>query len=562
MSFLIGKIEWSGNGGDSEAVEITDWISMNIRQTAKSKASGAEITLQNPIDYIKPDASLKRRWVGDDGLTLFREGDTVKIYLAYTDTTRAIDTSDGSDDLIMTAEISEFKVKINENKTTIKIKCVDKTYTLLNKLWAFNYNTTSALTAPEIIQDVIRNVTDDAASEPTAFNATGTQVAGGIYTVDARLNTGAYPGDPGSPPAYIQDRRPPSFTGGADSAFPVTTIAKTFKSAYEFIQELSTPEHTNLPGELDSGNPPADRNYIFYIDHDNRFHWFYPQSSLRTTLNGAHNDVVATITVASTTGFKSRGILQINGELIEYTATTPTTFTGATRGFNNTTAASHTSGDTVSNSLTFVEGDTTSDNIIYSMDITKKTFDIVNMVIFNAGQDLFGSGVLNYFYDRNTGSKELKMTYKPYTQIAKEWIQKEIDDGRLTETALATAPFTFKGNRYDETTGTYAGGAGVTTAWGTTVTSDALYNTAVRNQCIAKGEDRASLLTKARGSPRWKGKIEVKGKRFIAGDLITLNSVSAGIVDTDVLIKEIKHNVKKSGWFTTLNIEEQERARE
>ena len=63
-----------------------------------------------------------------------------------------------------------------------------------------------------------------------------------------------------------------------------------------------------------------------------------------TTLDGALTDSATTVTVASTTGFDSAGTLHVGNEQITYTGTTSTTFTGATRGANSTTASAHDSG--------------------------------------------------------------------------------------------------------------------------------------------------------------------------------------------------------------------------
>ena len=60
-----------------------------------------------------------------------------------------------------------------------------------------------------------------------------------------------------------------------------------------------------------------------------------------TTLDGALTDSATTVTVASTTGFDSSGTIFIGNEQITYTGTTSTTFTGATRGANDTTASAH-----------------------------------------------------------------------------------------------------------------------------------------------------------------------------------------------------------------------------
>ena len=57
-----------------------------------------------------------------------------------------------------------------------------------------------------------------------------------------------------------------------------------------------------------------------------------------TTLNGALTDSATTITVNSTTPFPENGTLTISSEIVTYTGTTATTFTGVTRGTGVTTA--------------------------------------------------------------------------------------------------------------------------------------------------------------------------------------------------------------------------------
>jgi hypothetical protein len=70
-----------------------------------------------------------------------------------------------------------------------------------------------------------------------------------------------------------------------------------------------------------------------------------------TTLSADITAGQTTITVGSTTGpplYAPRGRIVIDSELIAYTGTTATTFTGAKRGVDGTTAAAHTSGAAVS----------------------------------------------------------------------------------------------------------------------------------------------------------------------------------------------------------------------
>ena len=61
----------------------------------------------------------------------------------------------------------------------------------------------------------------------------------------------------------------------------------------------------------------------------------------RTQLNGALNSSDTTITVDSTTGFASSGLVKVGLELCYYSGTTATTFTGVTRGIEGTIAIAH-----------------------------------------------------------------------------------------------------------------------------------------------------------------------------------------------------------------------------
>lgn len=66
-----------------------------------------------------------------------------------------------------------------------------------------------------------------------------------------------------------------------------------------------------------------------------------------TTLNGALNATDTSIIVFSTAGFQTAGTVTIDSEQVTYTAITPTSLLGCTRGANSTTAASHLTGATV-----------------------------------------------------------------------------------------------------------------------------------------------------------------------------------------------------------------------
>jgi hypothetical protein len=80
--------------------------------------------------------------------------------------------------------------------------------------------------------------------------------------------------------------------------------------------------------------------------------WFFIGSLLSGIMEGGggvnatiltvdHTDAVTTLTVASTDGFLKKGYVVIQDEKIQYTNKTATTFTGCTRGWDNTAADSH-----------------------------------------------------------------------------------------------------------------------------------------------------------------------------------------------------------------------------
>jgi len=66
-----------------------------------------------------------------------------------------------------------------------------------------------------------------------------------------------------------------------------------------------------------------------------------------TTLNGAIDNAQTTITLNSTVGLPTVGILTIESEKVKYTGISGSDLTGCTRGFSSTSAASHVNGSSV-----------------------------------------------------------------------------------------------------------------------------------------------------------------------------------------------------------------------
>ena len=73
-----------------------------------------------------------------------------------------------------------------------------------------------------------------------------------------------------------------------------------------------------------------------------------------STLNGGINATVTSLTVASGTNFPDAGVVLINSEIIAYTGKSTNVLTGLTRGYNGTTAASHSTAAVVGSYLLLV----------------------------------------------------------------------------------------------------------------------------------------------------------------------------------------------------------------
>ncbi len=187
---------------------------------------------------------------------------------------------------------------------------------------------------------------------------------------------------------------------------------------------------------------------------------------------------------------------------------------------------------------------------VKSYNLTKSTFDIVNFVIYNGGVDLYGVGTLNYYFEDTTKSKKLLTKYKAYTDISIVLIQQELNAGNLVSNTSGS--FTYQGNRYNANT------YGFTTSWGLSTTgfSDDDYNDALRAEIDRRCKQRARAFTARRGNPRWKGDIVIKGRNFVAGELINLTSFVHGINGRFVRIQDLTHSITNDTWTTSVNVAE------
>jgi len=108
-------------------------------------------------------------------------------------------------------------------------------------------------------------------------------------------------------------------------------------------------------------------------------------NNLATSLTGNISNSVTTLPVADTTSFPSTGYVTIGTEAISYTGKTPTSFTGCTRGADGTTAATHSSGDTVNHFYVADHHNRAMDEVIAIAQNLKDRFGFGTAIVLGSG---------------------------------------------------------------------------------------------------------------------------------------------------------------------------------
>lgn len=210
--------------------------------------------------------------------------------------------------------------------------------------------------------------------------------------------------------------------------------------------------------------------------------------------------------------------------------------------------------DTVTNTLVVGTDD------ILNISLNKKVFDVVNMVIFNAGTDMYGTGIWNYVVDTTSTVRTLKMRVIPMVDITEALMQK---DYTLILPASRDAGEGGKGNGYPipqfPTSYPPASNAFVpTTSFvaASNISDDGDYNDALRERATQEGQARAQATLSRLANARWVGTVNLIGTlTHSPGDLIQLTDAETGINAESLRCMDVKHSVTKNGWFTTLSLE-------
>jgi hypothetical protein len=144
--------------------------------------------------------------------------------------------------------------------------------------------------------------------------------------------------------------------------------------------------------------------------------WFVKKTDRSVTLNGDLTAATTTINITGdNSGYASAGYLEIDNENISYTGKTATSFTGCTRGHNNTLAATHSSGATVYDMVRSTRSGTTADlfpdnadvgDALYFLVTGNASWGVIKGLRANVGTARDGTATLVYEYPYYTSSSD------------------------------------------------------------------------------------------------------------------------------------------------------------
>jgi hypothetical protein len=382
----------------------------------------------------------------------------------------------------------------NNGKSTVKIKSIDKTGLFLSKLLSISYTSDLNYSARDILISVVGHCQDDLdeSDKITFTNVASTKHDGTAF----------------------------------DSGI---AMAKVWKPLYEWLNELSTTENTG-----------DDRDYIYYIDAENDLHWAYPNQNTSTSLSVATTSTATTIYVYDNAAFPTSGIIQIEAEQIYYTGLGTNTFTGCTRGFNNTTATAHdVNEDVVTQTVEIGK------NGVYNISIGTNGEGDYNFLIFNTGKMPQGYDYLWYMVDPDDKGKVLKQKFYDWKSISLDMYNFEMAYSAWGNT---DGSYPTPGGNPLSVGNTY------TTSWGVTVASDSEFESAWEAELKRRGENKAISFFRL-GRAHFSAVVSMEGNNnYYINTPININLDPQGLSKI-LRVKQIRHTINKDGWNTELSLE-------
>ena len=467
---------------------------------------------------LRNDSNLTRSYVKSGSLS-FNTEQPIDFFVRYDDDGSGLNNFN-INYLLFSGRVVEFTVDTEERRTPLTLKCADSSYIALNRIWLGVESDTPPNLIIKIARFINQNISDPKKQIVAIQERAVTNIStAGVCTATAHGISEGFPvvlyssnttptadnrwvaGSVTANSFRLKDQKTLAYTsftstgtatlGGVQAldsaglAYASVEISKVAKPAYEIYQELSQPEFT---GE-DSGIPNR-----FHIDKNNSLRWFYPDDTVRHVL--------------------------AEGTEVVQSATYVHPVLGTDQTFADTRI-----------------------HKIVKTKMVYAVYDIVNFIIYKAGQDLLNQQITFFTYKDGSGTPVSKDSFRSWEDIARELKRRETARGNIA----------FSKN--DEYTITLTSG---TTSWGVAYSTSTDYNNKFILEARRLATGRSQDEFDKTGNPRWEGSIEIKGEHsFDVNDSMIFTSARNGIRNKFMRIIGVKHNVNSGGWFTTIEAKEE-----
>lgn len=537
MSILLFKVLWYRTIDIDTAINITDCINFDAGRGLQIKNNVITLRLKNPMIQYNGTAIL-HKYIDDSFNIKFDDQDQIKVYVYYSEEPSDIEDSVWGNNttepslsyLLGTYFVIEYGFDDDSKQTTIKLVCADKTYVMFNKLLAKYFGvlassgTTTATTSNKLVDSSATFTNQD-------------DIIPGMYVQNTTDNTSTYITAIDS--ATTLSVNDDIFASG--EGYEIKWNAPSMlKKAIMFATEDVDGRYTGTGNESGVTYSVDSRleSESGYIQDERSDGSAFPPLSMSKVWKPVYEwvDEISQVENLNTTDELTGTLLY--GKPFMY-------YIDENNKFHWIEMQ-----DTVSSDNTIIIGTNTG---VYSLKLTKSVFDTINFVVGRGGEDLYGNGTLNYYFEPTSKVKTLRMKVVGMTEIASDLIKQEISIGNLVENNT-DGVFTYSGNRYDRS-------GNVTASWNNTeYTTDSTYNKALREEIRIRIKVKAQKIVSRLIGQRWKGTIEIKGSIITPGTMYQVTDYRVGLYNLIIRCVDVKHIINKDGWFTTLQLEEDQDA--
>jgi hypothetical protein len=546
---MTSQLKWSskyyqiGNLTPSTATE-EQLLEFHSTRNMDAKGNTCDLKLNNPIVDFYSDGTPRGYFTNASGLLNFQAAtpragfssfeERIEFYAVHDDDITTDPVSD--ENSLFIGQIMDVGVISTDKDNTVKLTCSDRTFNILNRIAPNDYEDISI---PLIIQNVVRTFTEYDLSE-TAYNAAGQlgKGPGYVYPIDVRL--------------FSEGIKQTSTSVNASSTKVITAPSATFVTNGVEVGDLVRNVTTNQVAIVRAVNSETSltlSKVIFTTSaniqvSDGFVQDFRPDGTAFPSISFGFGkkplyEWVSNLSTEENTNADK-------ADKANYVCKRPMMFYVDGKNRLHWFYPDNTPSYEFSLGVKTAVGSDTRPHLIYEADMEKGVFDIINFIIFDCGNDMDGSPITWYAQDPYAGGVIVKDAYRPFITIAPRM--------RQLDAIINPTKVTYNGN--DDYT---VSGFPFVPAWDRLKRSCpdlATYKTRFKEEALRQGEAKAMDIIKKTANPRWRGKLTIRGENLSPSDLIRYSDKRNGIDRILVRMKSVQHNITKTGWYTTLSLEE------